>query len=87
MSARAPKGTCHDQAWRISGPARGWDDRTMTPDAAARMIPSELADLRSIPLQDMPALAPMTLDRAVQRVLPGRPVKTVARGAAFSSAI
>lgn len=63
------------------------DDRAMTPQPALARVPSELADLRSIPLQDMPALAPMTLERAVQRVLPGRPVQTAARGAAFSSAI
>jgi hypothetical protein len=49
-------------------------------------VPSELADLRGIPLQEMPALAPMTLDRAVQRVLPGSST-VAARGAAFSSAI
>jgi hypothetical protein len=49
-------------------------------------VPSELADLRGIPLQEMPALAPMTLDKAVQRVLPGSS-RVAGRGAAFSSAI
>jgi hypothetical protein len=48
--------------------------------------PSELADLRGIPLQELPAQAPMTLDKAVQRVLPGSS-RILARGAAFSSAI
>jgi hypothetical protein len=56
----------------------------MTPAPAA--VPSELADLRRIPLQEMPSLAPMSLDRAVQRVLPGNGTPA-ARGAAFSSAI
>ena len=55
----------------------------MTPDAPP--VPSELADLRSIPLQEMPALAPAALDRVVQRVLP-RTVQTVVVPA-FSSAI
>lgn len=60
----------------------------MTPEApVGHMVPSELADLRGVPLQDMPTLAPMTLDRAVQRVLPGARTETVHKGAAFSSAI
>lgn len=53
---------------------------------APRAVPSELADLRGIPLAEMPALAPVTLDKAVQRVLPGTR-GTAMRGAAFSSAI
>lgn len=57
----------------------------MTPPAAP--VPSELADLRSIPLQDLPGLAPVTLDKAVRRVLPGRAVQTVALGTSFSSSI
>ena len=59
----------------------------MTPDPVAATVPSELADLRSIPLQDMPSLAPVALDNAVQRVLPGRSVRTVMRGTEFSSSI
>jgi hypothetical protein len=63
----------------------GW--RAMQTTDGTRMdVPSELADLRGIPLQEMPALAPMTLDKAVQRVLPGS-LRVAARGAAFSSAI
>lgn len=48
---------------------------------------SELADLRRIPLEHMPALEPLTLEKALRRVLPARRVTTVKRGAAFSSAI
>jgi hypothetical protein len=55
----------------------------MTPAPGA--VPSELADLRQIPLQEMPSLPAVTLDRAVRRVLPGKPAAR--RGASFSSAI
>lgn len=50
------------------------------------LVPSELADIRSIPLGGLALLAPITLDKAVQRVLPGSS-RAAARGAAFSSAI
>lgn len=48
-------------------------------------IPTELADLSSVSLAEMPDTA--TLGTMVQRVLPGRPVVTVPRGAEFSSSI
>ena len=57
----------------------------MTPDV--RPVPSEIADLRRIPLQDMPALDALTLEKAVARVLPCPVTGTVHPGAAFSSAI
>lgn len=33
-------------------------------------VPSELADLRAMPLHEMPAGAPVAVDIAVQRILP-----------------
>ena len=42
-------------------------------------VDTAVTDLRHVPLRAMPALAPVTLQRAVRRVLPDadRPVETV----------
>ena len=54
---------------------------------AARPVPSEIADLRGISLQDVPALDALTLEKAAARVLPGPAADLVTLSAAFSSAI
>jgi hypothetical protein len=48
-------------------------------------VPSELADLCGVPLQEMPGTAPMAVTRAVLRVIPG--TVAVGRRTAFNSAI
>jgi hypothetical protein len=50
------------------------------------MVPSSLLNLGAVPLEQMPALAPATLDAMVQRVLSGSPAAP-APGTAFSSSI
>lgn len=52
----------------------------------APAVPSNLLDLRQVPLTEVPTLAPVSLDGALQRVLPGSPVAPVPV-AAFGSAI
>jgi hypothetical protein len=49
-------------------------------------VSTALPDLRTIRLDEMPALTPAALDKVVQRVLPGSSVAPVL-GSAFSSSI
>jgi hypothetical protein len=55
-------------------------------DEAAPAVPSALLDVRRVPLIDVPTMAPVNLDQALQRLLPGSPVAPVPV-AAFASAI
>ena len=56
----------------------------MTPDAPP--VSSELADLSRVRLGEMPGVATVTLDQAVQRVLPGV-APAAAGGALFNSSV
>ena len=56
------------------------------PDTIAR-VPSRLADLRSVPLADLPGLDAVTLGEAVGRVIPDADQAAPVPVAAFQSAI
>jgi hypothetical protein len=49
-------------------------------------VSTALPDLRTVRLDEMPALMPVALDKVVQRVLPGSSVAPVL-GTAFGSSI
>lgn len=49
-------------------------------------VATALPDLRKVRLDEMPSLTPATLDKVVQRVLPGTPAAPVL-GTAFASGI
>ena len=58
----------------------------MTPvTSPPALVPTQLPDLRSVSLAEMPDAA--ALGEVVARVLPGCPVETVPLGTAFSSSI
>ena len=44
-------------------------------------------DILALSLDEIAALAPLTLEKVVGRVLPERPVKTISLGTAFASSI
>lgn len=48
----------------------GWH-AMQTTDSIRADVPSKLADLRPVALRELPGMASVTLDKAVQRVLPG----------------
>ena len=50
-------------------------------------VATALPDLRGVRLDELAALGPATLGNVVARVLPGRPVETVALEPHFSSSI
>ena len=50
-------------------------------------VPSMLADLRDVPLAEMPALSGATLDETLSRVVPGSEQVAPVPVAAFQSAI
>jgi len=50
-------------------------------------VPSKLADLRDVPLAEMPTLSRATLDEALGRVVPGPEQVAPVPVAAFQSAI
>jgi FXSXX-COOH protein len=56
------------------------------PDTITR-VPSKLADLRSVPLADMPGLDAVTLESAVGRVIPDSDQAAPVTVAAFQSSI
>ena len=56
-------------------------------DSPLPQVPGKIADLRHVPLGEMPALAQAGLDKVLARVLPGTPVETVSLGTAFASGI
>jgi len=49
-------------------------------------VPSKLADLRDVPLAEMPTLSMVTLDEVFGRIIPD-PKASPTPGAAFNSAI
>jgi hypothetical protein len=57
-----------------------------TTEVMRTTVPSKLADLRGVPLAEMPTLSTVTFDEALGRVILA-PQTTPAPGAAFSSAI
>ena len=61
--------------------------RTMqTTEVMKTTVTSKLADLRDVPLAEMPTLSTVTIDEALGRVMP-HPQTTPALGAKFNSAI
>lgn len=63
----------------------GWHVMHITEDIS-RTVPSKLADLRDVPLAEMPTLSAVTLDEAFDGIMPGSkavPVPVMA----FASAI
>ena len=63
----------------------GWHAMQTTEDTRM-MVPSKLADLRDVPLAELPILSTVTLDEALGRVIPD-PHAAAVPVAAFSSAI
>jgi hypothetical protein len=57
-----------------------------TTEDTRTMVPSKLADLRDVPLAELPILSMVTLDEALSRVIPD-PQDAAAPVAAFQSAI
>jgi len=53
----------------------------------SEVIPSRLADLRDVPLAEMPALSRTTLEETLGRVVPGPDQVAPVPVAAFQSAI
>jgi hypothetical protein len=57
-----------------------------TTEATKTTVPSKLADLRDVPLAEMPTMSTVTRDEALGRVIPA--LQTIpAPGAKFGSAI
>ena len=73
----------HPRADRLTP---GQIGRAMRSTDEASIVSSTLQDLREVPLAEMPALRPATLDQALQRILPGSSTAPVPV-AAFNSAI
>lgn len=72
--------------WTFAWVENGW--RAMqNAGGVAVDVPSELADLRAIPLHEIPAGAPVAVDIAVQRVLPRPAEAGIAVRGSFSSCI
>jgi FXSXX-COOH protein len=61
-------------------------DVGLMPDTLTR-VPSQLPDLRSVPLADMPGLDAVTLGEAVGRVIPDAEQAAPVTVAAFQSSI
>jgi hypothetical protein len=57
-----------------------------TTEVMKTTVPSKLADLRDVPLAEMPTLSTVTVDEEIGRVIPNRQA-TPAPAAKFNSAI
>lgn len=74
------------QSGHFAGVENGWRGM-QNAGGVGTDVPSELADLRGVPLHEMPAGVPVAVDIALQRVLPAAPVAVVTPIATFSSCI